>query len=893
MSWTAVEGIAEYGAAFIRAEDAEVNRLEVLGPAAPPFAFREIECGILYHYVVGVRGDGVKYRDEWNYELTEFTLECSAEGSSEDARAECDECFCDDYPHLCPVATNTPRPVATNTPRPVATNTPRPVATNTPRPVATNTPRPVATNTPRPVATNTPRPDATNTPRPPKPTKTPTTRGRVGSSKSHISIGQTTEVYAYDVHPSDLEIKFRISGPISVEGNCPSQGSVNAETYYDVHSKFTAEGCAPGGKATVELRTKSNNRKLARSYIYVNTPTPTDPTPEPTAPPTPTNTPVTPEPTNTPVTPEPTNTPVTPKPTNTPVTPEPTNTPVTPKPTSTVTASLSPNPSKVNFRAVGDEWHEFTVSASEKVKVVANPGNSARRVEISSYRPGGTFCDAENNDWVTGGNGQEVYLSGCEAGTGTVQLWRKSNNKVIRTYTFSVGAPPTPIPPTPTDTPIPPTPTDTPVPPTPTDTPVPPMPTDTPIPSYAVDITKTLPGITSMYLEWNTSDWNEQNPPPANIKWCKKISFRPDPCSNIDVGKKTSYLFTGLEEDRGYDFRVSVNVGSGTSEDWRKSAEVVDNTHPAPTIGGIPYEVLETSAVRVSVKGTVTSHRFALESQSKTQLQTGKKCVRGLSPTPTPVWKGGQSPAFDVSRCGVGDEGPILAVMVRDATPIPASGSNSETEYFRWTEHQAWHQIDNTVAYEIEATPTPDPSATPMPSVTDATETAAGIWNDAGLGINYCEYPCAGGSVLDKHKTTIKVVDKISMNGCESAVACWMGGSGSALPNLGGGEIQIENPPIEGQSYSKTWTNIKSEARLDPWRRFYLPVYIAHELGHAAMGTRHQPSGRHLMLSPNSVIGEDAPGRTPIPELPGLMSDDDREAMKSIYKNHTAHKDDH
>ncbi len=501
---------------------------------------------------------------------------------------------------------------------------------------------------------------------------------------------------------------------------------------------------------------------------------------------------------------------------------------------------------------------------------------------------------------------------------------------VIACYVFGPPAPtPTPTPsktptltktPTPTNSPIP-TPTQTPRPPTPaptrtstpTKTPTPrptPTPTNTPTPTYAVNITKTLPGVTSMYLEWETTGWAGKSPPPTKIRWCKKLSFWPDPCSDVAVGTITSLLLTGLDDDRGYNFRVSVNVGSGTSEIWKESPEEVDNTHSEPDLkitdidypslkstsnftvaGGYPRNVLASAEIRVEVKGTVTSQQFALEAQPGSGLQTSNafdsQCAWGTSPTPTPLskWKGGPNPSFYVERCGVGDGSSKLVVKVRDATPMPASGNISETEYFSQKIRRAWHHNDNTVAYKIEPTPIPTP---PMPSVPDAVATAAAIWNDRSLGVDFCEYPCASKPDLDHYSTSIKVVGIITESGCTDAVACHDPGSDYSFPRIGSSEIQIENPPVEGQSNSKTWYNNLYIARLSPFDRYYLPVYIAHEMGHS-MGLHHHPPGHHLMLRPNDVIGL-WPSLSP---LPGLMSDDDKEAAKSIYKNHTPHPDPH
>ena len=101
-----------------------------------------------------------------------------------------------------------------------------------------------------------------------------------------------------------------------------------------------------------------------------------------------------------------------------------------------VTASLSPDPSTVDFRADG-AWHRFTVTSSEHIKVVANPGTTPLRVEIHDQSITADYCPAERNDNRTIPNARSVYLAGCVAGTATVEL-RRSDDTVLRTYTFTV-----------------------------------------------------------------------------------------------------------------------------------------------------------------------------------------------------------------------------------------------------------------------------------------------------------------------------------------------------------------------------------------------------------------------------------------------------------------------
>ena len=100
--------------------------------------------------------------------------------------------------------------------------------------------------------------------------------------------------------------------------------------------------------------------------------------------------------------------------------------------------SLSPDPSTVNFRANGN-WHRFTVNSSGSIRVYVNPGSTPLNVEVNTSNSGNHCSNGEERESKVRSNGQSVYLAGCNAGTGTVQL-QTSSGTVIRTYTFSIGS---------------------------------------------------------------------------------------------------------------------------------------------------------------------------------------------------------------------------------------------------------------------------------------------------------------------------------------------------------------------------------------------------------------------------------------------------------------------
>lgn len=115
--------------------------------------------------------------------------------------------------------------------------------------------------------------------------------------------------------------------------------------------------------------------------------------------------------------------------------------------TTPATASLSPDPSdeeRVTFYANGYDWKEFTVSSTERIYVVANPGSATQRVSITVGNPQINYCGVmKNDDKRVRSNGEEISLAGCVPGTGKVELRRASNGQVLETYQFTIKPSPT------------------------------------------------------------------------------------------------------------------------------------------------------------------------------------------------------------------------------------------------------------------------------------------------------------------------------------------------------------------------------------------------------------------------------------------------------------------
>ena len=342
-----------------------------------------------------------------------------------------------------PTATSTATPTPTATPTRTATRTP----TATSRPAATSTPTRTATPTHTATRTSTATPTSTSAAG-----CTVTSLGTISGTVSRNGAwgtncdspnyeGSYARFYSFSVASGgSTRIDLTSSQDtylLLLSGN-GTDGSVIASDDnggQGLNSRITRSLSA--GAYTAEVATRFawrtgnfNLRIQWTSDAVANTPTPT-PTATATGTATPTRT-STPTATHTSVsdsTSTPTRTPT--------LTPTSTN-------TSRASAYLSPDPSTVNFQPNG-QWRKFTLthSSSERVKVRVNPRGSPINTEITILSGVGNFCPAESNDTFAPGNGGSVYLAGCVAGTGTVQLLRP-NDSLIHAYTINIGATPTP-----------------------------------------------------------------------------------------------------------------------------------------------------------------------------------------------------------------------------------------------------------------------------------------------------------------------------------------------------------------------------------------------------------------------------------------------------------------
>lgn len=100
--------------------------------------------------------------------------------------------------------------------------------------------------------------------------------------------------------------------------------------------------------------------------------------------------------------------------------------------------TLDLDPTTVTFTDDGSVWHSFEVESGGDIDVVVNPTGTVARMEISTSSTSGNFCGAESNDTKQRSDGHNVYLAGCVAGEATIQLIRRSDNTVARTYKVTI-----------------------------------------------------------------------------------------------------------------------------------------------------------------------------------------------------------------------------------------------------------------------------------------------------------------------------------------------------------------------------------------------------------------------------------------------------------------------
>ncbi len=91
--------------------------------------------------------------------------------------------------------------------------------------------------------------------------------------------------------------------------------------------------------------------------------------------------------------------------------------------------------------------HAYRFASNVPLFLVANPEGTPAIMKMLGYDTKGTdYCPAISHTGLLRDDGDDVYLAGCAAGTGTVEIRRESDSKLLDRYTISVGPTPTPTP---------------------------------------------------------------------------------------------------------------------------------------------------------------------------------------------------------------------------------------------------------------------------------------------------------------------------------------------------------------------------------------------------------------------------------------------------------------
>lgn len=105
-----------------------------------------------------------------------------------------------------------------------------------------------------------------------------------------------------------------------------------------------------------------------------------------------------------------------------------------------VTPIVSLSPSTITLTDDG-EWQEFSLSTNVPVTAVVNPTGQTRRVEIVNRDISSNYCPPEQNDDFSYTTNGTLYLAGCSAGSGVLEIRRTSDWHLIRSYPITIKTP--------------------------------------------------------------------------------------------------------------------------------------------------------------------------------------------------------------------------------------------------------------------------------------------------------------------------------------------------------------------------------------------------------------------------------------------------------------------
>ena len=205
--------------------------------------------------------------------------------------------------------------------------------------------------------------------------------------------------------------------------------------------------------------------------------------------------------------------------------------------------------------------------------------------------------------------------------------------------------------------------------------------------------------------------------------------------------------------------------------------------------------------------------------------------------------------------------------------------TNIDYDSYSAVVRQPWHIRDNKLTYAFDSPLVQN--ATLVQSSIDryksGTDLGAGKWNSASTGMSFTK-------VTSTSSADVVVQGYYAGSGtdhCKAGnVACVLYGSGDIYPHFTR-QLRLyfvyerQFTDSQGRSSIYVWENDFMMAMSDE-NLLYMPVFMAHEFGHAA-GLWHSPGSTSDAMT--AKIKHDTEN----------LNSNDKNAMKAIYEDHTSH----
>ena len=227
-------------------------------------------------------------------------------------------------------------------------------------------------------------------------------------------------------------------------------------------------------------------------------------------------------------------------------------------------------------------------------------------------------------------------------------------------------------------------------------------------------------------------------------------------------------------------------------------------------------------------------------------------------------------------RCRLGDGTSTLTVQTR----AKSDTLNIDYDSYSLEVEQAWHVPSNSLSYFYEGPQ--QSSSVPQTDVDNyiaATDRGAGKWNTA-LGSTRSFTLSKASAVLSANVVVKGYAAGSNPDPCGAAIAvACVPYTTSTYPHVTLRQtLFFEYPPTSKDMHNNDWVfrwdNDFTVAEGN-FKTLYMPIYMAHEFGHAA-GLWHSPDASDGMTA---RIAEDARN----------FNDNDKNAMKALYGDHTVH----